>query len=753
MVNTVERQSSRASNEGSGLLERCGRSSARHPFRVLIVWLIVLVAVLGGKKAVGAIFSDNVNLSGTQAYAGLTLLSQNDKAASGYSGLVVVHARSGTLSPDSSAVARSVTSLSRMPDVLSVSNPLAPGSLALSRTKTTAYINVQFSVLPKTLGSSYVGRLNAATASLRAAGLEVEYGGGLDQLTRPASSDLRSEAIGFIVALVVLLVGFGSILGATLPLLTAIGSVAIGLSLLGIVAAVITFGTASPTLAVMIGLGVGIDYSVFLTTRFRQLISNGFDPVVAAGRTVATSGHAVLIAATSVSVALFGLYASGITFIGQLGFAAVFGVVTAAVGAVTLVPAGLALAGTKIDRWTVRKAVAESSSDGSDGWSRYAKSVGRRPWSYLFVGVAILGVLAIPLFSIQIGHVGDGADPTSYTDKRAYDLIASAFGAGANGPLTLVIDVRHAHNASAVARSVASAISSTPDIAQASPLQPTSDHALLVGKIVPSSGPQNEATTTLFNRLVDTTLPEALQGSGAIGYVTGGTASQIQFAASLSSRLPLIIAIVVAMAFILILMSFRSLLLAVKAAVLNLLSIGAAYGVVVAVFQWGWGRSLLGVSENVPIESYVPMIMFAIVFGLSMDYEVFLLSRVREHWDESHNNGRAVEVGLSDTARVITCAALIMVSVFAAFVGSTDVVIKMLGVGLAASVLIDATIVRLLLVPAVMNIFGSACWYFPTFLDRIVPHVAVEGRSWDADEDLESSLPVGDATGHGSALH
>jgi putative drug exporter of the RND superfamily len=513
------------------------------------------------------------------------------------------------------------------------------------------------------------------------------------------------------------------VLAAVLPLLTALVCVGVAVSVLGLVAAVISFGTAAPTLALMIGLGVGIDYALFLTTRYRQQITDGADPVTAAGRTVATSGHAVLVAAGTVSVALIGLYASGIAFLGQLGLAAAFGVAAAAAGATTLVPAGLALAGRRIDWLHVRTPVAESGRD-RDGWRRYAASVGRHPWRYLAAGVLILAVLAIPLLSLQLGHVGDGADPASYTDKRAYDLIQDAFGPGANGPLTVVVDVRHATvPASQLSSRLDAQLGATADVAHASPLQPTPDGALLVGTVVPDAGPQAASTGALFHRLVGTALPAALRGSGATGYVTGETASQIQFTDTMGARLPVIIAVVVATAFLLIMSAFRSLMLAVKAAVLNLLSIAAAYGVLVAVFQWGWGRSLIGVSQNVPIESYVPMMMFAIVFGLSMDYEIFLLARVREAYLAGQGTADAVASGLAETGRVITCAALIMASVFAAFAASTDVVIKMLAVGLAASVLIDAVVVRLLLVPAVMNLLGDRCWWLPRWLDRVVPHI------------------------------
>jgi putative drug exporter of the RND superfamily len=525
-----------------------------------------------------------------------------------------------------------------------------------------------------------------------------------------------------------LLLIFGSVLGAVLPLVTALVSVLAGISMLGIAAASLAFGTASPTLAAMIGIGVGIDYALFLATRYRQQAIDGADPAEAAGFCAATSGQAVLLAACTVAVAMLGLYASGITFVGLLGLAAVFGVVSAAVGAVTLVPACLGLAGRRIDRLRIRRTPVAETGSTSDGWHRYAAAIGRRPWLFLLAGITVLCVLAIPLLSMQTGHVGDGADPASYSDKHAYDLITEGFGPGYNGPFTIVIDVgKGAPADTALASAVQKDLAASHDVAQAAPLRPTPDGALLTGTVIPATGPQDQATTTLYSTLVDTTLPQALKGTGYTGYVTGLQAAQTDFDQIVTGRLPVIIGVVIAIAFLLVMTAFRSPLLAVKAAVLNLFSIGAAYGVVVAVFQLGWGRSLLGVSENVPVEAYVPMIMFAIVFGLSMDYEVFLLSRVKEAWDRTRSHHEAVASGLASTGRVISCAALIMIAVFLSFVTSPEVVIKQLSVGLAASILIDATIVRLVLVPAVMYLLGPATWWLPGWLGRVLPRLDVEG--------------------------
>ncbi len=713
-------------SEAAGRLSRIGSSGARHPRRRIAAWLIGLAAMLVIANSAGGTFSDKVELSGTQAHAGLVLLEQHDKAAAGFVGLVVFHKSSGSLSSNREQIEQVVGELRKLPHVESASDPLASGSGQLSADGKIAYSSVHFDERTKLLGHDYIKKLEAATAPARKAGVAVDYGGGLDELFRPSPNDARSELIGIGVALLVLLIGFGSVLGAVIPLASALVAVGVALGLLVTAASLTTFGTTAPTLALMIGLGVGIDYCLFLSTRYRQLVADGTDPVNAAGATVATSGHAVLIAAGTVSLALLGLYASGVTFIGQLGLAAVFGVLTSALAALTLLPGALGLAGRRIDRWSVRTPVAEAGSE-KDGWHRYAHMIARRPWVFLTASVLLLAILTIPLFSINLGHIDDGADPTSFTDKRAYDLIAQGFGTGANGPFTIVVNTQGASASQAtIAKDLNTALSKEQGVARASALKATSDGALLVTTVVPSTSPQAEATYALFRRLKDDTLPEALAGTGAKGYVTGNLATQIQFRDTVTSRLPIVIGVVVMLAFLLLLSTFRSLLIAIKAAVLNLLSIGAAYGVLVAVFQWGWGGSLFGVSEKVPIESYVPVLMFAIVFGLSMDYEVFLLSRVKEAWEATGDNTESVAEGLSRTARVITCAALIMASVFIAFSLSPAVVVKMLAVGLSVSVLVDATIVRLILVPATMTLFGPANWWIPSWLDRILPHIDAE---------------------------
>lgn len=714
------------SSGADSTLARVGRFSARHGWWVVAAWIVLLIAATLGHRITGGEYSDNFQLANSSAQQGADLLKAHEPSAGGQTGQLVFTVDDGTLNSHSSQLTAATQNVAKLPHVLSVSNPLAAETTSKDR---TAYATVNFDVNPSTLSSSYLDSVDDAVAGARADGVNVDYGGVLGQAARPKANDVLSEVIGIAVAIVVLLIGFGSVYAAGLPILTALTGVGTGLGILGIAASTTNFASVAPTLGLMIGLGVGIDYALFLTTRHRQLVMDGLDPAEAAARTVSSSGRAVMAAAVTVIIAMLGLFASGIGFIGKLGSAAAITVAVAALAALTLVPALLGLAGRHIDRLRVRYPVAESGIEGGDtGWHRYAERISRHPWRYLAASVTVLVALAIPVLSMTLGHVDAGADPTSYTDRRAYDAISNAFGPGANGPLTVVVELSEQSSSSALTSNLDHSLTNTPGVASVSPPTATPDGALLVSTVVPTTGPQDAATDQLYTELTDHTLPDTLAGTGAHGYVTGTLPANLDFRDRVSARLPVIIAVVIGVAFLLLLASFRSPVLALKAAVLNLFSIGAAYGVIVAVFQWGWGGSLLGVDEKVPIESYVPMMMFAIVFGLSMDYEVFLVSRIRERWLATYDNKRSVADGLAVTARVISCAALIMTSVFLAFLLSSNVVIKMMALGLGLSVLIDATLIRLVAVPATMFLLGRANWWLPRWLDRLLPHLAAEGK-------------------------
>ncbi|WP_327266126.1 MMPL family transporter [Streptomyces sp. NBC_01232] len=718
------------SAQGPGLLHRSGRWCARHAWRVVALWVLALMGLGLANHTWGGSFADSFSLPGTSTQTGADLLAAHTTGSGGTASAVVLTTDEGPVTGRRAAIDSAVADLRRLPDVLSVTDPFTtPG--AVSADGGSAQVTVRFDGNPASFDPSYLTGVDTAVEPLRAADVTVEYGSPLGELATPKSADRASEAIGLAVAVLVLLIGFGSIAATGLPLLTAVIGLAVSLAGLGLLAGQFGFAQAAPTLAAMMGLGVGIDYALFLATRYRALLHAGTETLEAVGRTVATSGRAVLVAAATVAMALGGLCASGVGFIGALGFAAGLSVVVAAAASVTLTPALLGLLGRRIDRFHVRRPVAEPTGE-SDVWHRWALRVSRRPWLFLVSGLLVLGVLAVPVASLQLGHVDAGAQSTSRTDRRAYDLITEGFGPGANGPLTVVTHLDSRHIASeGLRKDLAAALqrdlAAVPGVASVTPPVASPDHALLITTVVPTTGPQDRATADLIHTLRDETVPQALSGTGATGYLTGTTAAAQTFTDTLTAKLPLIIAVVVAAAFLLLLAVFRSPLVALKAAVLNLFSIAAAYGVVVAVFQWGWGSSLFGLGEKVPVESYVPMMMFAIVFGLSMDYEVFLLSRIRETWLQHGDNHLAVATGIAATARVITCAALIMTSVFLAFLLSTNVAVKMLALGLGVSVIIDATVVRLLLVPASMYLFGRANWWLPGWLDRLLPHLDPEG--------------------------
>ena len=556
----------------------------------------------------------------------------------------------------------------------------------------------------------------------RVGGVQVELTGALAGLEQAAPS---SELIGVGVAVIVLLVAFGSVVAMGLPIVTAIAGILVGAAAVGALSAVVDIPEFSLILCAMIGLGVGIDYALFIVTRHRQHLHDGMSVADAAGTAVATAGQAVLFAGTTVVIAILGLFLAGLPAISGMGAAVALVVVVSMAAAVTLLPGLLGLAGSRIDRLSIhRKSHVAKPADQTVA-GRWSHHVGSHPVRYAIIGLAALCAIAIPALGMRIGVPDDGNAPTRTTQRIAFDELAAGFGPGFNGPILVVVELPTSGD-QAVVEQVHDALAADPGVAAvtAPVFNPAGDTAVLT--VNPTTAPQDERTDQLVRHLRTEVLPATVAGTQARVSLTG-RAMITDLTDRITDRLPFFIAAVVAMSFLLLMLVFRSILVPLKAALMNLLSIAAAYGVLVAVFQWGWGASLIGLHNTMPINPFLPLIMFAILFGLSMDYEVFLLSRIREEYLTTGDNHAAVVHGLSRTARVITSAALIMISVFAAFVLSDDPNGKLFGVGLAVAVLIDATLVRMVLVPATMSLLGRANWWLPGWLDRLLPHLDLEG--------------------------
>ncbi len=718
------------STEKLNLLGRLGRGAARRKWWVLGAWVLALVAIGIGSSASGGGLRDTFAIPGTDSQKAVDLLARRFPEQNLPTASVVFSSRTGPL-PDA-LVTDAAAAVSKLSDVASVSKP------RVSTDGATALLTVRYSVPYSELPKNAFEALAAATRSAQTGNVHVGYGGPVvDLLNQQSSMSDHSDEIGLVVALVIMIVSFGSVIAALLPLVIAILGVGAATGLLNLFSGVFTIGTIAPILGAMIGLGVGIDYSLFIVTRYRQNRADGLAIGPAVSRAIATAGSAVLFAGVTVCIALLGLTLAGVPYVSMLGVSASLFVAVMVIAALTLLPALIAIAGKRI-----------SPKDTADGrfWRDWAREIAKRPWLCLMTSLIILLVLAAPAFKMQLGFADDGNDPKSLTQRKAYDAIAKGFGAGANGALLLTVNLptptaTNERSDLALVETLVARVQRQPGVAAVTGPIPNARFDAAVVIVQPTGAPNARSTQKLVRTLRDTTIPEATKGTTIEGAVNvgGQTAELIDLTDRINSRLLICIGFVVLGAFVLLLIVFRSILVPLKAAVMNLLSIGAAYGVLVAVFQWGWGRGLIGLEAEVPIAAFVPLIMFAILFGLSMDYEVFLLSRIREEFLRTGDNRESVAAGVAATARVISSAALIMISVFLSFVASDQPVVKMLGLGLAVAVAVDATIVRLVLVPATMELLGNANWWFPKWLDRIVPHLDVDAPATRPDSD--SGLP------------
>jgi RND superfamily putative drug exporter len=708
-----------------GLVARVSRWCVEHRRRALIVWVLLLVVVLAVSSAVGTRQANEFSLGGTESQRAQDLLRRDFPAHSGDVDQIVFHARNGRITDPAmrGRIDAAVARVARLPHVSGVTSPYAAGGHAISRDGRIAFATVTFDKQAPGLSKPTVERVISAAEKARAPDLQVELGGPAIEQTQDASFGTAS-AVGLAAAIVVLLIAFGSFLAMGLPIVTALLGLGTAFGAIALVSQVVKMPDFSSELAAMIGLGVGIDYSLFVVTRFRESRRRGHDVRPATVVAMDTAGRAVLFAGSTVIIALLGMLVLGMSFLDGLAVASAIAVLFTMLAALTALPALLSRIGGRIGRR--RRAAHTGATTVEDAiargfWARWARLIRRHPWPAATCGLAIMLVIAVPALSLRMGLGDAGNDPAGTTTRKAYDLLAEGFGQGFNGPLEVVVRLPHPNDTTALGR-VSTALRATPGVVSVAPPQVSPGGRTVLYQAFPRFAPQSQATTDLVKALRDKVLPPVAQKSGATVLVGGGTAASIDFTHVLSSKLPLFIAVVVGLAAVLLLLVFRSLVIPLQAAIMNLLSIGAALGVTVAVFQYGWLDGLLGVDKG-PIESWLPVMLFAIVFGLSMDYEVFLVSRIHEEWRRRRDASAAVVEGVATTGRVITAAATIMVCVFLAFVLLPERAVKEFGLSLAVAVFLDAFVIRSLLLPAVLEILGRWTWAFPSRLGRRLPRV------------------------------
>ena len=711
------------------------RSLARwcftHKFIVLGVWIVALVVIGGLNASAGSGYTDSFSLPGTESTTALTLLQDNVNPESTDTNQVVFAADDVRSGQTRTKIEQTLKEIADGPHVERVDSPFAKGAAAqqISKDGKIAFANIHMdgeqpiADVPK---SAY-DKLISTAEDARGDGLRVELGGsGIQQATQQPGGG-PSEFIGFLAAAVVLALAFGSLWATLLPLFTAVLALGCGLSLTGLLAHAIDIATFSPTLATLIGLGVGIDYSLFVVTRHRNAIKAGREPEAACIRALNTSGRAVLFAGATVIVALLGLLVLGVSFLNGVAFASAIVVLTTMTAAVTLIPALLGMIGMRVLSRRERRRLAENgpSDPKLEGfWPRWAQRVQDNKVPFAIAALIVMLALAIPALGLRLGSSDAGQDPPSSTTRKAYDLLAQGFGAGFNGTFQIVARTPNGKADLPKVQKLADALDDTKGLAAVGEPVPSPNGKIALIEARPESAPQDAATSRLIDTLRNDVVPRSSDGLQV--YVGGLTAIFDDFAGVLTEKLPLFIFVIVFLGCLLLMIAVRSLLIPLTAAVLNLLAAGAAFGVVTAVFQDGFLAGPLGVGTG-PVEAFLPVMMLAILFGLSMDYQVFLVSRMHEEWANTEDNSHSVRIGQAATGRVITAAATIMILVFGSFLLAGQRVIAEFGVGLASAVFLDAFILRTVLVPAVMHLIGDRNWWLPRGLERALPRVAVEG--------------------------
>jgi RND superfamily putative drug exporter len=700
-----------------------------HRRAVLLAWILLLIGVTAVAQLVGTHFQNNFTAGNTPSQQAANILDSRFPARSGDTADVVFHTSAPiTSAANRAAVADVVRQLRPLAHVVTVTGPFSSaGAHQVAADGHIAYAVVQFNTTSDLLPARSVRAVIATAEAADHHGFAVALGGD------PISSVITaapgsSEGIGVTAAILIMLLAFGSVVAMGLPIITALFGLGIGIALLELVTHLFVVPTFAPEMAAMIGIGVGIDYALFIATRYRQGIFEGRGPREAVVVSIMTAGRAVLFAGGTVVISLFGLFLIGQAYMIGLALACIAAVLMVLLAALSLLPALLGFAGETIDRLHLPGLLQSGGPPPVGGfWYRWSRFIARRAWVAGAAAALALVVLALPLFSIRLAFTDAGNDPPSLTTRQAYDLLAQGFGPGFNGPLVVAVAMPGPAAASTVEH-LRTAIAATPDVAYVVPPQYNARDTGAVLVAYPRTSPQAAATETLVRTLRTSVIPPVVGRTGIDAQVGGETAGSIDAATFLGGRLPVVIAAVLALAFVFLMAVFRSVVLPLKAVVMNLLSVGAAYGVLVAVFEWGWLGGLIGIGQTGPIDPWIPVTMFTILFGLSMDYEVFLLSRMREEWVRTGDNALAVANGLAVTGRIITAAAAIMFCVFGSFVVNDPLhILKVFGLGLAVAVAVDVTLVRMVLVPSLMELLGPRNWWMPAWLARAVPTLGAEG--------------------------
>ncbi len=739
MTSSYERlDRKKPSNNGdNGLLRRWIEIVTTHPKRLLVVFFVLMALFVALATSIRGEFADSFSLPGAESQRAYDLLAQRFPGASGSSAEIVFQTKGDATFQDPAVkeqIDTLLADLGKLPHVASVVSPY-DAQYQFSQNGSIAYASVNYDIPANNVQIADAKLLVDEVKTGNSDQLRVVAGGQVPSLAEVEFGN-TSEIVGIIAAAIILLIAFGSVVAMGLPIVTALVGLTIGFMGIFITTRYLDIATFAPQFASMIGIGVGIDYALFIVTRFREGIAEGQTPKEATGRALDTAGRAVIFAGSVVVISMLGLSAVGIKFVAALGVAAAIVVATAVLVAFTVLPALLTLVGTRIDKWSVHMPGRANKPAGVPFGRKLSRRIQAHPWQSAIASAVVLLVLAIPVFSMNLGFPDASANPSSFQTRQAYDLLTSGFGEGFNNPLLVVLD-----NSQGISQeeagAVAEAISKAPGVVQVAPPMSNEAGDTAVITVIPTGDANSAAVKDLVTTLRNDTLPEAVAGTGITTYVGGGTATFLDFSDKMIERTPWVFVVIIGLSFVLLTIVFRSPVIALQAAIMNMLSIAAAFGVIVAVFQKGWGHQLFGVEEKQPIAVFLPIFLFAILFGLSMDYEVFLLSRIREYWAHGRSTTDAVADGLTVTARVITAAAAIMICVFLSFVMNPMPIVKQMGLGLAVAVLIDATLVRLVLVPSVMEILGDRNWWFPKWLDRITPHVNIEGKSEPAPAEFD----------------